>query len=603
MESGQYSLLLILALSPTLPLLFALATALFLANQAAKQNKAKTQLAQIRAILKTFETSSSGSHADQSDSSLIALLVKNDYLKVKYLLAKQRIHALKLKHQPFDDFNQIVERGRQGAEPIERSEKSAALTIGDLLDIGEEDENWFQPTLTPTKSQTHTSERKTSFSTSPPHADKSQSHAIQAERVDNSVEVRSLSSGPEIKADQPGDSTLVQFRDYEYDEIFDHRRRDNTPSRRSKKVAVALGESLVTAPEHTADEELLKSCHARYFPPDSFSTDHWSGHVLANSFQDSYDTVNGSESTLGRQITIDQQGMRSPNKAITPQKLEGHQYDKSETSSGAPTTASISTEISIAPKAERYHTSPYVFKYPCYYMAPLSIPKDELLRTVIISGIPTETKLENVMDRVRGGLVVSCTLLNTIPITGTNTVMIAFFRGESAKKYVEFANQHADEIFNFGTAEEPKIIVSLVQSPTTYLTDIHIGIMQQQWSRHLVLNGIPETMSLAMIRSKIGSAECTAARDGVLSMWRKPDHGSARLCNTDEHGGTDCVHILFSSIVAGHRAFSRIMADDRTVLGKCQSWCEPDPCDAPVEELIPGSEVETEILMNNGNVS
>ena len=597
MEVGQYFPPLIFLLSLLSTFLLGLAVAVLSANSLPTRTKSEAQLNHLQAALKIFEAAGLRFLGDNSDTSFIALQIKCGYLKSKLLRAKQKIQILKLERQLLskehvekdaakqsESFGQAVEQSTQETLSIGKSKNPTAVLVEDLLGIDDDSEHWSQPTLTPTKGHVNGRETNALSSSEPSGSDESRSSPNQVQHVEERPKCESASSESKLKATGPFNFASIEVPGYKHTSIFEQSGLDTTPSRTLKAAASHQSERHGDVQNSVATEELLSRRHTR-----SLHSCDKDKQRQVPPFQGSYQPIDDSEFAPEGQIPTGPRGLRVSKWAEATNESGDTAYAPTTISATVPLRPVTAEAGSVAPKIEGYHYSPYSYKYPCHYMPPLWIPRDMLLRTVTISGLPTGINLVNVMDKVRGGLVVSCSLLNTVPITGTNTAMITFFQGKSAKKYVEFADSHMDEIFNFELAElaeSSRVTVSLLQTPTYRDNYLYSGIARGGWSRHLVLGGVPETMNLTMIRSKLGSLECKESRDGVLSMWREPDSSKFQSSNTDDQCTTDCVHILFSSIVAGTQAFAKMVSDDRTVLGRCSFRCERDPCDGPVEQLI-----------------
>ncbi|KAL9095595.1 MAG: hypothetical protein Q9165_002027 [Trypethelium subeluteriae] len=613
MGNMQSSQMLVIILSSVTSCLLTAAGVFFVMQLSVKHAKSDAQPRYIRALSGAFETGDFDSLCDFSSLAFNALKMKNGHLKAKLLLAKQKIQVLKLKsnqpsdlggrHDVFDllgDLGKAGEREGQGVRQVQ-TQKPRSFDTEDLLRFDEESENWSQPTLTPTKSHIHTERATTTSSPSGPRcAGGPQSLHRSGQNAEDGRESRRPT--PECKFGVGGslDHNSMHVSERKHASVLNKRGLNIIPSRPAE-AAIHQVENRVTLSDQDDHQELSDRFHTRSTPSGHFPGPHRSRFPRAATLRKVEHTRDDSESPQERQIPTEPRCMRTSKWAATPQQSGEDSYAPLHVSAPAPLPRSISAAGSAAPMIQDYHYSPYAYKYPIHYMPPLNTSRDELLRTVLISGLPIGTDLLGVMKKVRGGLVVSCMLLNTISITGTSTVMVTFFEGEAAKKYVKFANQHLDEIFKSEVVMHAKVAVSLVPTPTTCKSYIQMRIRQGGWTRHMVLKGVVDTMSLEMIRSKLEPAERTGKHDGVLSMWREPDTGGARISNMDTQDGTDYVHILFSSVEAGQRAYQKLKADDRTVLGRCRDWCDRDPCEAPVEQLIGGNAgIAEESKMDDG---
>ncbi|KAI9693639.1 MAG: hypothetical protein M1822_002910 [Bathelium mastoideum] len=568
----------------------------FLTKLAANHVELRNPLKHDHALLNPFDASDSNSIGDLSNSGCTALVIRNEYLKAKLLLAKQNIQTLKLEYQLraeprlvkgkpelVDTPQQSVTCGRQETVPAETSRTTTVVDTKDLLGIDDESGDWSDRTLTPTKGITHEQSDEASLPSDSPASDESPSPPNQLRSAAGRND--ETSSVPQYTQERSVDAVPISspVQQYMHTSFFKSEKSDASPRVPAKS---AQSERRVSIEVENATKELLKRCHDRSFPGTDRTGGVWSTEPKEAGLQSSDQVTDTSGLRPASHIASNQQGCHLSQWAPTPNSVDNGLNVEHKSEPTAQFSALTPLTQLAAPQTTDQYRPPYPYKYPCYYMPPPRASADELLCTVVILGIPPDFDLEKVMSKVRGGIVVFCALLNTTSIIGSNTAMVKFFQGESARKYVEFANSHTNGIFDLGTESQPKVTVSLIPSPTVFSRTTHFGISREGWTRHLVLKGIPETMTLDMIREKIQPAECKQTRDGVLSMWRVPDAGGARLALTDTQDGTDYVHIVFSSVIAGEQAFAIMMADDRTVLGRCRAWCGRDPCDAPLEQLI-----------------
>ncbi|KAI9812992.1 MAG: hypothetical protein M1832_006429 [Thelocarpon impressellum] len=63
-------------------------------------------------------------------------------------------------------------------------------------------------------------------------------------------------------------------------------------------------------------------------------------------------------------------------------------------------------------------------------------------RTVVVGNLPEDVTLTGVLDRVRGGMVISAKLMDTVNITGSVSAMIVFLHAFCAEEYAGFAQSH-----------------------------------------------------------------------------------------------------------------------------------------------------------------
>lgn len=83
---------------------------------------------------------------------------------------------------------------------------------------------------------------------------------------------------------------------------------------------------------------------------------------------------------------------------------------------------------------------PDFFRYGIQYNPPEG--DSTAYRTVMITNLPTDTSLNSLLDRVRGGLVVSATVLDSRSITNSLSAIVVFLEASAAASYANFACTH-----------------------------------------------------------------------------------------------------------------------------------------------------------------
>ena len=612
MDNQQYTLLLALVLSLTVPCLLIFGAFLFFApslvfaRSSDKHLGSETQLGRIRALLMALETDNFGSPDYLPNANFMALEVKNEYLTTKLLLAKFKIRILDFERQLSCDLDRLrnaptVSHGvtnptsgdQQDLPVIETPRKDTPDITGDLLNLDDESNGWSEDTLNSKVNRSRSDEAKPS-SSNLSSTGKSSSAPIQARYADDTGEEEISDPEPFAKTGETADHTFGQSSQYKRHGCFN-----------SRDVSVALSTTMDTLdPQRQKDlatrREAVTKIRTVCLPSrSSLSTtvlrDSQSSSPHGRALHYSKRASNGTNLPTDDRPTPDQLGLHFSRWAIPSNA--GNDLESLLKESTITTPSPLAPQaVPAAPRAREQYCPPYEYKYPVQHVPPPGASKDDVLCTVTISSLPAEVNLKTVVDKVKGGLVVSCHLLNTASITGANTAVVMFFQGQSAKKYVEFANSHIDEIFDVQAANRPKITISLIPSSTAIPHEILWGITRECQTRHLVIKGVPESMTLDMIRSKLEPAEYKTERNGILSMWRVPDAGGCRASYVDIQDGTDYVHILFSSIRSGRQALFKMTADDTTILGRCRYWCGRDPCDAPVDQLMSRSGEAAQIV-------
>ena len=172
-------------------------------------------------------------------------------------------------------------------------------------------------------------------------------------------------------------------------------------------------------------------------------------------------------------------------------------------------------------------------------------------RTLTISGLPTNITLSAVLDKVRGGGIVSAQLLSTLPITGFTTARVVFLEEFSALAYEEHSQNHP--IMFRGLIAT----VDLVHNHTWPVNYNHMH------TRCLEVRRFPRSVPPAGLLTTMGHE------------LNRPIH--MQMLNN----GNLILH--FASIQKAGRAYG--------LLPRTYRSCEPhfiaDPCAQPLETLLP----------------
>lgn len=205
---------------------------------------------------------------------------------------------------------------------------------------------------------------------------------------------------------------------------------------------------------------------------------------------------------------------------------------------------------------------PGFFRYGIQYVP--SETDSNYLRRIMISNLPKDIELRDVLARVRGGEVVCATLLDTEKLTGGLTAMIQFLHQVSAEEYLSYTKDHP---LSFDSSNK-KAEVTLLKTPTWPLTTGYYPlILQRRQTRCLAIPLFSKEFSIADLKLRI-SRHCATCNAEVLDIY------------TDEQ---ETLHLEFSSMVAAHLAYIN--------LTKCQMYSDlkpiftHDPCAGGVEEL------------------
>lgn len=189
----------------------------------------------------------------------------------------------------------------------------------------------------------------------------------------------------------------------------------------------------------------------------------------------------------------------------------------------------------------------------------------KFLRTIHICNLPASITLRDILNRVRGGDVLSAILLNTIKVLGSMSARIVFRDEKAAEEYVSWTKVQPI-CFPAEDGEEIMIpaIVELINTPTfPGFRDQHGGI-----TRCLSIPNIPTRIRLRqMEQDLIGYPPIRA--DGLVEWF------------LDEN---QTLHLQFSSTGNAEQAFG-ILARLPIYRG-CDIQRAEDPCSGPIQELL-----------------
>lgn len=217
-------------------------------------------------------------------------------------------------------------------------------------------------------------------------------------------------------------------------------------------------------------------------------------------------------------------------------------------------------------------------------------------RTVLISNIPPNIILAEVLDKVRGGKILSAVFLSsagmkTTPPIETNAVMVTFLHSERAKEYVEVCSKHW--IFFWSTEWDApcKATVSLIQTPSQCLhASFHENIRREGLSRILYL-------------ADNGTYEPDDVVHRILRFDTDFDRGGLGVCKYPVRSGRDKDGIMFleytkiEDAVNAKGALKVIHWD----FGGMSKGYLPDPCEKAAEglrEVTEAKKVDDQAVMD-----
>ena len=205
---------------------------------------------------------------------------------------------------------------------------------------------------------------------------------------------------------------------------------------------------------------------------------------------------------------------------------------------------------------------PDFFRYGISYRP--SSSDSNYLRTIMLTNLPLETELRDVLARVRGGEVLSASLHDTRSITSSLSARIVFRNEAAAEEYVLYCSQHP---LAFPSTSSPAT-VTLLSTPTYPLNPRTLGrLISHAQTRCLSLPFFPPSFSLNGLERQLSAGNGRRA-DMLVEMW------------IDEDG---TLHLHFSDVLSADAAY-RILTHFPAYRG-LEVLFSDDPCAGPVEEL------------------
>jgi hypothetical protein len=191
----------------------------------------------------------------------------------------------------------------------------------------------------------------------------------------------------------------------------------------------------------------------------------------------------------------------------------------------------------------------------------------KFLETVHIGNLPKNIDTRDLLNRVRGGKVVSAILLNTTNLTGKMSALIRFVNEKAAHKYLSFVESNP---VTFGEDDKKlQAEVTLVGTPSYPLSNcLNNAILNLNHTRCICIPYFPN-ISICSFERDISSVTYHQRGITPTEMWMDEDR---------------TMHLEFAGV-----------SDARMARGKLNAWSmfrglevrsEPDPCERPVEELL-----------------
>lgn len=124
--------------------------------------------------------------------------------------------------------------------------------------------------------------------------------------------------------------------------------------------------------------------------------------------------------------------------------------------------------------------------------------EQNIYRTVVIYNLLVERTIIEVLNEVRGGMILDAKLLDTTSITGSKSVMLTFVEGNAAMGFKEHVNSHGLSIAG------SKAHCYLVQVPTRRITlGLRRGISGHGHTRCLQVRNFPRHITPEELRSDL----------------------------------------------------------------------------------------------------
>lgn len=187
----------------------------------------------------------------------------------------------------------------------------------------------------------------------------------------------------------------------------------------------------------------------------------------------------------------------------------------------------------------------------------------DVYRTVLISNIPIDTTLKQVLEKVRGGIIVDAKLLDTVAMISSKTALVIFLHDHPAFDYEDFATTHPIFI------ETAMVRVQTLPTPTWPSSPgLQFNIDKWQHTRCLEVHNFPRHVSPAKLRADL--SVCREMKGDRLVHF--------------EMGSDNVLKLQFSSIFYAGRAFGVLTHYGEYC--RCKVYFVPDPCAQPLETLL-----------------
>lgn len=207
------------------------------------------------------------------------------------------------------------------------------------------------------------------------------------------------------------------------------------------------------------------------------------------------------------------------------------------------------------------HSFPDLFKYGVRFEPDPN--ERDIYRTVLIRGIPVETKMKELLEKVRGGMVVDAKLLDTQKLTGSNTALIIFLHEHAALAYEEYA-QTNPVVLNGRQA----VVIALPTPTYPMPISLRRAIEDHQHTRCLEVHKFPRHVPETKLRADL--------RVYFSISGHRLQHMKMR--------NDGILELHFSAVNYAGKGFG--MLTTFKLYNGCKTFFVADPCAQPVETLL-----------------
>ncbi|KAL9116299.1 MAG: hypothetical protein Q9187_007176, partial [Circinaria calcarea] len=203
---------------------------------------------------------------------------------------------------------------------------------------------------------------------------------------------------------------------------------------------------------------------------------------------------------------------------------------------------------------------PDLFRYGIHYNP--SLQQSSTLRTISIMNLPPKISRSELLANVRGGIIVSADLLDTVSITRSFSALVVFLHGQDALAFEDFV---ADNPLYFGGQKAHVKLLTTSTWPLSVM--LSTAIFQHHHTRCLEIFNYPRTITPNMLRKDLRLHQ-TLTYDAIERVQMRSDN---------------VLEIHFLSIQAAGRAYGKLTT--MRAYKQCRVVFAKDPCSLPLENL------------------